>query len=575
MSASHVAALPRDPSVGQAIEYAQSVFAAELHIPDVRAECREFPGEAIIVVHVPEVGEGATRLANAVDGELREAGFPGFVVVRQETREQSPLLRGAASVEDARVSQLVGLLAAHERTSETMPSMAYVSGGLHNLDVATTPRHHVVFGRRGVGKTALLLEAKARVESLGHHTLWLNMNTYRDMPYPDLVLKVIERVAENCLMWVARTRGKSLAVERLARLLSAVRQPAPASRRADALRGLIADANEALRVVGAELQARLYVFLDDLYYVPLDTQPLFLDALHRCVRDRDVWLKIATIRHQTRCYAFNDLRGLRLGHDAAEINLDVTLENPARARGFLADILAAAAARCGIDRIEQVAYDWAVDRLTMSSGGVPRDFLSLFVGAVEESRIRGGKRKKVGVEDVNRAAGKAAALKEQELAEDAAAGGTDTTPLMELLAHVNGVCLRVPVERRINFLRVDRHAADTAKDSYDLLQRLMDMRFVHLLDRGISDRHHPGTRHEVYLLDFSQYSADRLQRKLRVLDFRAGNLIFRRVGSTDKPRIAKTAAQRLAILRAGPVLDLHAWRASCSQPSTDTCPDTP
>ena len=47
------------------------------------------------------------------------------------------------------------------------------------IAAATAARHHLLFGRRGAGKTALLVEAKRRVEEQGALTLWVNMQPYR------------------------------------------------------------------------------------------------------------------------------------------------------------------------------------------------------------------------------------------------------------------------------------------------------------------------------------------------------------------------------------------------------------
>ena len=38
---------------------------------------------------------------------------------------------------------------------------------------------------------------------------------------------------------------------------------------------------------------RLYIFLDDLHYLPSVEQPKLLDLVHGAVRDSDAWLKVA------------------------------------------------------------------------------------------------------------------------------------------------------------------------------------------------------------------------------------------------------------------------------------------
>jgi hypothetical protein len=68
-------------------------------------------------------------------------------------------------------------------------------------------------------------------------------------------------------------------------------------------------------------------------------QPILLDMLHGITRDNATWIKAAGIKHQSRWFTDNPPTGLQTGHDAAIINLDVTLEQPAKAKNFLTHIL--------------------------------------------------------------------------------------------------------------------------------------------------------------------------------------------------------------------------------------------
>ena len=47
---------------------------------------------------------------------------------------------------------------------------------------------------------------------------------------------------------------------------------------------------------------------------------------------RDVWLKVATIRNLSRWFDPSTQTGLQIGHDADALDLDVTLQDPARAK---------------------------------------------------------------------------------------------------------------------------------------------------------------------------------------------------------------------------------------------------
>ncbi len=68
-----------------------------------------------------------------------------------------------------------------------------------------------------------------------------------------------------------------------------------------------------------------YVILDDLYHIRRDDQPSVVDYIHSIAKGHQLWIKIGTIRHRSRWYVHGDPpRGVKLGDDAEEIDLDLT-----------------------------------------------------------------------------------------------------------------------------------------------------------------------------------------------------------------------------------------------------------
>ena len=194
----------------------------------------------------------------------------------------------------------------------------------------------------------------------------------------------------------------------------------------------------------------------------------------------------------------------------------------------------------------------ALDRLVLASGGVPRDFLTLCVAALQIARQRTNART-VGVQDVNHAAGAAAQTKLQELEDDAAAARGRSQDLVSALNIVREFLL---TERQITFLSVDFLDKENRPKEYGLMQGLMDLRMLHLINSALSDAHHAGHRSEVYLLDLSQYSGARLKRNLRVLDFVKDNLVLKKTIGQDAPRIGDTPRKLVELLRLGPTFEL-------------------
>jgi hypothetical protein len=82
-----------------------------------------------------------------------------------------------------------------------------------------------------------------------------------------------------------------------------------------------------------------FLFLDDLYQIRRFDQHQLVDYFHRIAKDNHLWLKIGTIRHRSSWYIHgNPPIGLKLGGDADEIDLDLTLEKYSLAKEFLTNI---------------------------------------------------------------------------------------------------------------------------------------------------------------------------------------------------------------------------------------------
>ena len=70
-----------------------------------------------------------------------------------------------------------------------------------------------------------------------------------------------------------------------------------------------------------------FLLLDDLYHIRNADQAEVIDYFHRIAKGTNLWLKIGTIRHRSRWYVYGaPSKGMKLGDDADEIDLDVTLE---------------------------------------------------------------------------------------------------------------------------------------------------------------------------------------------------------------------------------------------------------
>ncbi len=519
-------------------------------ISPVSIQIRSFPGEIIAIVEVEHDYQRALTIAQELDSRIEN----GFVTVRQiKIGNGKKAYQPVVGVHDSRVGDLLSLLSTRSRTSESQPSLQYIQDVEERLSVAITPRHHLVFGRRGVGKTSLLLEAKRLLENQGAYVLWVNVQSLRSLGVGSAFLTVALKLCDLLLSAQEAVRSSQAGFDALRALRANIEQRFAAN--GSTLQDvaiLVPQLQQECSRFTLQAQRTIYLFIDDIHYLPSSEVPYFLDLLHGVTRDNLVWLKVAGIQHQTRWFIPVPPTGLQTGHDATIINLDVTLEHPERAKDFLGNVLRGYVEESNALPLSKVLSSAALDRLVLASGGVPRDFLTLCASSIQTARQRPNA-KTVGVQDVNNAAGVAGQTKLQELEDDAAATLGRSG---ELIASLNIVREFLLSSEEITYFRVDFRDKEAHSSEYRVLQALADLRMLHLINPSLSDQHHAGQRAEVYLLDLSQYSGSRFKQGIHVLDFERGHLVLKRTRSAEAARIGDTVLKLVSLLRRAPIFDL-------------------
>ncbi|WP_436525603.1 hypothetical protein [Actinoplanes sp. HUAS TT8] len=540
--------------------YIREEFRRRGNVDALEINVRAYPDETnfIVLVRESDLAEAA-QIGNELDDEISFPDNRAFVIVRKAPSEllESKSAPFTDGVQDLRALDLQRLISARSRVSEALPSLSYVRDATLNLPAVTAGRHQLIFGRRGAGKSALLVEARRRLEDATAISCWINMQTLRNES-PD---RVFLYVVDEMLAEIVANQHSLNSQSRISMNAASLYQQIEGMLTRDIVTH--EDVTRLIplvqRVVKRFLDAtglRIYIFVDDFYYLPRSHQPLLLDMLHGCVRDCDAWLKIASIRHLTRWWQSSPPLGLQTMHDADLLDLDVTLQDPAKAKKFLETIFLRYAEHVGVPSLSRLFHPAAVDRLVLASGAVPRDFLILAASSIEKAQQR-PKAKLVGVQDVNQAAGDAAQVKIQELEEDMASNVASARRTVEALKIVRNFCLE---ETSHTYFLVGYRQKESHPHLYNILTDLLDLRLIHLVDSGVSDPHAAGHRSEAFMLDLSQFSGSRLKQGIRVLDFSGGKIVSRKtkgasVGGVD--RAGDTPLKVIAILRAAPAFDLN------------------
>jgi hypothetical protein len=458
------------------------------------------------------------------------------------------------------------------------------------LRMAVSRRPHLIFGRRGSGKTSLLRKAIAEQNLNRRPSAFVDLEPFKGHTYPDVLISVLIEFFRSLQHWldeaaVARKNqagvwrrwfskpnkgplAKKVAegisndvsavladleillheqdnaeIERRSQLSSkeAIEVGASASvpvaaspalsasrsseqgqteemleklrrSKANYLHRKILEYQRLLRRVVDLADSDGLLILDDLYYIRRDDQALVVDYFHRLTKNQQVWLKIGTIRHRSSWYVRGDPAiGTKLGDDADQINLDITLEKYRTAKKFLTTILGEIASESGVEP-NAFLTEGAIDRLVLASGGVARDFLSITNKAISVARERGKTYRgtKVNTEDVNQACGEHEGTKREELSSDA---GSDQAELIAEFEQVRAFCLD---DKKVNCFLVEK---DLPGDGYRQIQELVDLRLLHLAKSRVTVRDRPGKIYEAYLLDLSQYTGERKKRDMSMIDF--------------------------------------------------------
>jgi hypothetical protein len=479
----------------QAQAEATGLFAQSLGLPKILAEVELVGTEEFLKFIVG-------RRAPVYDHALRETleGLPdanpyrGLIGLKIEAPNRFP--------DSVEANVLRGLLIRSTRpivgqeTAHAFPGQ-YVPFQNNEETQAIQPATHLIVGRRGVGKTTLILKAKELLERSQGLPVVLDMQ-----PYNSAEDSVLIDVLTDLALGIAKAADKKYPkaadqVRKLQQFADDLFTGAIKPDRASAaLRRAISSLTTA---IGADL----FVFLDDYHLVNADQQPKLVDAIHGGLKGARGWLKVAGLRSLLKVYDPKTKKGLQSPGDAQIISLDLTLVDPEAAEGHLRKILLNFLTLVGVDKLRSAVAERAFHRLVWANAGVPRDFLQMFSKSIEHAKRAG--RHRVELSDANLAIGEFGRQKMAELEEDAR---NEQNFLRRVLAAIEKHCLESE-KKKVNAFLIRSESSD----EYRAVQTLSDLRLVHLLHQTITP-HKAGERYEAYMLDYSLFTGFRQRRNI-------------------------------------------------------------
>ena len=463
-----------------------------------------------------------------------------------------------SSVRKRDLSKLREYIEANLRTSQNA-GMQFIDPKNYKAKMLL-PQNHVAFGRRGSGKSSLLSCLK---NNDSHIYVYVNLEDYKNISFPNIILHVLKSLFTQVLResrriypwycrpyrlwklyWCLQKRigvltktikrpdkqdihvknrslvegesvgeiGSSLSKSK-GRLKSVSEQETIASHISDKLMDLQLDITDFKEIIGEITKAHdgrsIFLALDDLYFMPKIVQPHFVDFFHLLSKGSSLYLKIATIKHRSYLYIQEkSYVGTEKDHDIFEIDMDYTLDKFSELRTFMQSLLDHAADQIDIDiDLNSLFSRDGFSQLCLASGGVPRDFLSLFIKIVQSKigQVSSDREKfeTIGKIDVT-------AIATNNITSKLEAIGKDTEGEEEILEeYLREIKEFVYTQKRTNAFLVAKHDLENSKQGRQAIKELADMRLIHIIDNNTSCAPSDGRRYEAYIIDVGLYDNSR------------------------------------------------------------------
>jgi len=423
-----------------------------------------------------------------------------------------------------------------------------VSRALHDM---VTRQNHVVFGRRGCGKTLLLNATKQKVNA-NIRVVYINCEDYKQHSFPNVLIEILDAIFEeferNLTGWFGRKKrsreliqGIRLELSSLKEKIDEVDRSFKKTESAEMTSNASVGVKDVINIgvgAGAARKAALeeeykyhdskiqklnlllprlkrsvreffevsttvkavFIELDDFYHLSRTLQPHVADYVHRLCKDVPLYFKFATLRHGSVLYADRDNQptGAQERHDYQPINVDFTLADFKRTSSQLLQILYRFGEKAGMNthEVDGLFMGQGFERLVLASGGVPRDFLSLLL---ETLSPKPPGEETVGKDDVRLLSSTVLQRRIEELKADS--DQRDQDSLIRGIYAIRKFCL----EKKVNVFLVADRVLQEPNGIRELINRLLDYRIIHSIGSAVTHKSVAGT-FNIYMIDIGAYA---------------------------------------------------------------------
>jgi hypothetical protein len=411
------------------------------------------------------------------------------------------------------------------------------------------PEHHVLYGRRGTGKTHTLRRLERQRKLVGGAALYLDLRTvgsesglYNDQEISlqsratTLLVDVVNAIHDGILELVLTEDRFTEDLHNFSQALDALRNAATqvkiqrsvekeatqtaggqtrrkSEERYHVVFGTLASAfREVAKALGDQ---SLWLMLDEWSSLPIELQPYLADMLRRSVFSLRIPVKIGAIERRSR---FSEPRpngdyvGIELGSEATTIDIDEYMafsKGATYARAFFGQLLFRHTTGLLTDYEGKPLYNSAEDLIGMAftgdafirfvegSEGLPRDALEIVQKCASQAVDR-----QITISYVN-----SACTSYFLQSKEGKLSPTAHSALREMISRC------VEMESRMIALR------RPIQSRKEVIAELYDQRLIHRRDQGVSLPDKPaGDTYDMFLVDLGCFTELISRRKLRLVD---------------------------------------------------------
>lgn len=471
------------------IEEILNRFSAICNIYKPSYELIDKAGEDYLAIHVGKINEIYAAAISQIRNELGDTNEFAERVFLKEKRPVSWL----RSQETQILQKLLGeSLTVGKSTLESEFHKKFIPflGGEERKIYSDA--NHIVYGRRGAGKSSLILYAANRAREDGFPYVWIAIQQYRGRKDLQVIPQILYEIV-NSLQSDMLSDGELF--DRMKEKISRLEDKGLGITKEEINISIPIVVRDLLSIVNK--RKKLYLFFDDLYLLDESIQPYLLSVIYSFARGNNIYINVTTIENLSKLYNDNSKEGLQTPGDAQVIRLDHSLVEPNIAHEHIKSILDSYVIYVGMPSVSSLCGKNVIERLVWISAGVPRDAIYIFNNSI--TKALSSDRKHVAVMDVNMSAADSLAEKMNNISDDVS---DEKNEIEKVVDDIREFCLR---EIKENAFLV--HIEPNNKN-YQLIKRISDLRIIHVLHPGITPEK-AGEKYAAYLLDYSFYTGFR------------------------------------------------------------------